>query len=300
MRQPDEMLVMVRVADRGGFTAAAEDVGLTPSAVAKLVQRLETRLGVRLLNRTTRRVTLTAEGERYVGRARKIIADIEEFEADVMAQGSAPRGDLRVACATGVGFATIVGALPSFRQRYPDIRIEFAIGSRRIDLVENQIDVGIRLGGLPDSTFVARKLATFRRILCASPAYLAGAPRLETPDDLVMHECLFATSTADLNLWPFRDSGGRTRRINVTCRYTFDDGMACYLASLAGVGIIRLSNEQAARALKVGRLVPVLEADHVPEAVQLHAVVPHGRQSSPKVRAFIDFLADAYEQQGWR
>jgi DNA-binding transcriptional LysR family regulator len=300
MRQPDEMLVMVRVADRGGFTAAAEDVGLTPSAVAKLVQRLETRLGARLLNRTTRRVTLTAEGQRYVSRARKILADIDECEADVMAQGAAPRGELRVACATGVGFATIVGALPRFRELYPDIRIEFAIGSRRIDIVENQIDVAIRLGALPDSSLVARKLATFRRILCASPTYLASAPRLEAPDDLLQHECLFTSSAADLDMWPFRDSGGRTRRIKVTCRYTFDDGMACYLASLVGVGIIRLSNEQAARALKVGRLVPVLEADHVSEAVQLHAVVPHGRQNSPKVRAFIDFMADAYEKEGWR
>jgi DNA-binding transcriptional LysR family regulator len=299
MRQPDEMLVMVRVADRGGFTAAAEDVGLTPSAVAKLVQRLETRLGARLLNRTTRRVTLTAEGERYVGRARKILADIDECEADVMAQGSAPRGELRGACATGVGFATIVGALPRFRSRYPDIRVEFAIGSRRVDLVENQIDVSIRLGMLPDSSFVARKLATFHRILCAAPTYLANGPRLETPDDLLQHECLFASTTADLDLWPFRE-GARTRRIKVNSRYRFDDGMACYLASLAGVGIIRLSNEQAARALKVGRLVPVLEADHVSEAVQLHAVVPQGRQNSPKVRAFIDFIAEAYEREGWR
>lgn len=299
MGQPDEMLVMVRVADRGGFTAAAEDVGLTPSAVAKLVSRLEQRLGVRLLNRTTRHVTLTAEGERYVARARKILADIDECEADVMAQGAAPRGELRVACATGVGFTTIVNALPRFRERYPDVRIEFAIGSRRIDLVENQIDVAIRLGALPDSSFVARKLATFRRIVCAAPTYLANAPRLETPDDLLHHECLFASTSADLDLWPFKD-GVRTRRIKVNSRYTFDDGMACYLASLAGVGIIRLSDEQAARALKVGRLVPVLEEAHVSEAVQLHAVVPHGRQSSPKVRAFIDFLAEAYEQEGWR
>lgn len=300
MRQPDEMMVMVRVADRGGFTAAAEEVGLTPSAVAKLVSRLETRLGVRLLNRTTRRVTLTAEGERYVSQARKILAEIEEFETDVMAQGAAPRGELRVACATGVGFATIVGALPRFRQRYPDIRIEFAVGARRIDIVENQIDVAIRLGALPDSSFVARKLATFRRIICASPAYLANAPKLETPDDLQHHECLFASMTEDLDLWPFKDSNGRTRRVKVDSRYKFDDGMACYLASLAGVGIIRLSNEQAAGALKNGRLVPVLEAEHLPEAVQLNSVVPHGRQNSPKVRAFIDFLAEAYEQEGWR
>jgi len=299
MRQPDEMLVMVRVANRGGFTAAAADVGLTPSAVAKLVSRLEQRLGVRLLNRTTRRVTLTAEGERYVERARKILSDIDECEADVMAQGAGPRGELRVACATGVGFTTIVSALPRFRERYPDIRIEFMIGSRRIDIVENQIDVAIRLGALPDSSHVARKLATFRRILCASPIYLANAPPLEKPDDLVHHECLYATSAPALGLWPFRD-GTRTRRIQVGCRYEFDDGMACYLASLAGVGVIRLSNEQAARALKVGRLVPVLEDDHVAEAVELTAVVPHGRQSSPKVRAFIDFLAEAYEVEGWR
>src|SRR5690606_29126568 len=117
-----------------------------------------------------------------------------------MAQGSAPRGEIRVACATGVGFTTIVGALPRFRERYPDVRVEFTIGSRRIDIVENQIDVAIRLGTLPDSSLVVRKLATFRRILCASPTYLANAPRLETSDDLMMHECLFSTSAPELGL----------------------------------------------------------------------------------------------------
>src|SRR5690606_19127833 len=133
----------------------------------------------------------------------------------------------------------------------------------------------------------------------APPIYLANAPRLETPDDLAQHVYLYVTSSPARGLWPIRDDS-RTRRIQVPCRYLFDAGVACYLASLAGVGIIRLSNEQAARALKVGRLVPVLETDHVAEAVQLNALVPHGRQNSPKVRAFIDYLADAYEKEGWR
>ena len=290
---------MARVAERGGFTAAAEDVGLTPSAVAKLVSRLEQRLGVRLLNRTTRRVTLTAEGERYVARARQILADIEDCETDVSAQATAPRGEIRVACATGVGFETMVAALPAFSVRYPDIHIEFSIASRRIDLVENQIDVAIRLGALPDSSLVVRRLATFRRVLCAAPSYLERSPPIECPDDLLQHECLFSSIGANLGQWPFRDGEG-TRVIHVSSRYRFDDGLACYRASLAGVGIIRLSNEQAARALKDGRLVPVLELYHVPDAVQLNAVMPNGRQNSPKVRAFIEFLAESYEREGWR
>jgi DNA-binding transcriptional LysR family regulator len=299
MRQPDEMLVMVRVAERGGFTAAAEDVGLTPSAVAKLVSRLEHRLGVRLLSRTTRRMTLTAEGERYVARARQIILDIEECEADVIAQGSAPRGEIRVACAMGVGFETMIRLLPEFRERYPDIRISFSISARRIDLVENQIDVAIRLGALPDSSLVVRRLATFRRVICASPIYLAKAGPVERPDDLLQHECIYSTSAPALSFWPFRD-GERTKTIQVSCRYTFDDGLACYRASLAGVGIVRLSNEQALPALKDGRLVPLLEDDHISEAVHLNALMPAGRQNAPKVRAFIAFLADAYARDGWR
>ena len=299
MRQPDEMLVMVRVAERGGFTAAAEDVGLTPSAVAKLISRLEHRLGVRLLNRTTRRMTLTAEGQRYVTRARQIILDIEECEADAIAQAAAPRGEIRVACATGVGFETMMAVLPAFRQRYPDIRISFAISSKRIDLVENQIDVAIRLGALPDSSLVVRRLATFRRLICASPIYLASAPPIERPEDLLEHECLYSTSAPALGFWPFRDGEG-TKTIQVSCRYQFDVGMACYRASLAGVGIIRMSNEQAGRALKDGRLVPLLEEHHIAEAVHLNALMPAGRQHSPKVRAFTDFLADAYAREGWR
>lgn len=299
MRQPDEMLVMVRVAERGGFTAAADDVGLTPSAVAKLISRLENRLGVRLLNRTTRRMTLTGEGQRYVTRARQIILDIEECEADVIAQAAAPRGEIRVACATGVGFETLVGALPEFRKRYPDIRIAFTISSRRIDLVENQIDIAIRLGALPDSSLVVRRLATFRRLICASPAYLASAPPIARPEDLLEHECIYSTSAPALSFWPFRD-GDKTKTIQVSCRYNFDDGLACYRAALAGVGIIRLSNEQAARGLNDGRLVPLLEEDHIAESVHLNALMPAGRQNSPKVRAFIDFLADAYGRQGWR
>ncbi len=299
MRQSEEMFVIVRVAERGGFTAAAEDVGLTPSAVAKLVSRLEVRLGARLLNRTTRRVTLTAEGERYVARAKQILADIEDCEQDVSAQAASPRGVIRLACATGVGFETLVGALPEFGRRYPDIRIDFAIAARRIDIVENQIDIAIRLGALPDSSLVVRRLATFRRVLCAAPSYLERCSRIEQPDDLLDHDCLYSSAGANLGQWPFKD-GDRIRTIQVASRYQFDDGMACYRAAIAGVGIIRLSNEQAARALDDGRLVPVLDDVHVPDTVQLNALMPNGRQNTPKVRVLVDFLADAYEREGWR
>ena len=242
---------------------------------------------------------MTAEGERYVARAKQILAAIEDCEADVSAQATAPRGELRVACATGVGFETLVAALPAFSARYPDIRIEFSIAARRVDIVENQIDVAIRLGALPDSSLVVRRLASFRRVLCAAPSYLKRSPPIERPEDLLEHECLFSTAGENLGRWPFRD-GTRIQTIQVSSRYQFDDGMACYRAAIAGVGIIRMSEEQAHRALEDGRLVPVLENEHVPDEVQLYALMPSGRQNSPKVRAFVDFLDDAYERQGWK
>ena len=284
---------MVRVAERGGFTAAADAVGLTPSAVAKLITRLEQRLGVRLLNRTTRRVTLTDEGERYVGQARRILADIEACEAELTAQSRAPRGLIRIACGTAVGIDVLLQVLPEFQTRYPDIELDFIMSDRRADLIDEQIDVALRLGSLADSSMVSRRLCVFNRVICAAPSYIDRAGPIVTPDDLLAHECLYLTVVPGHNQWPFRDGTG-TRIVEVHGRIQFNVASAVFAAVLAGFGICRLSDILTGPEIRAGRLVPLLLDQHLPQSIDLTALVPNGRQHTPKVRAFLDFLATTF------
>jgi len=289
------MAVMVRVAERGGFTAAAEDVGLTPSAVAKVISRLEQRLGVRLLNRTTRRVTLTAEGERYVGKARRILAEIESFENDLTAQGATPRGLIRVSCGTSVGIDVLLRGLPEFRILYPEIELDFVLSDRRVDLIDEQIDVALRLGTLTDSSMVSRRISTFTKVICASPEYLRQAGRIVTPDDLSSHECLYVTAMPGLNSWPFRDGAG-VRNIEVRGRIQFNSAAAVFAACVAGLGIGRFSDVVARPEIDAERLVPLLTHE-APWTVDLTALMPNGRQHTPKIRAFLDFLGTMFNTQ---
>jgi DNA-binding transcriptional LysR family regulator len=284
---------MVKVAERGGFTAVAAEVGLTPSAVAKLVTRLEQRLGVRLLHRTTRRVTLTDEGERYVSQARSILAEIEAFEADLTAQGATPRGLIRVACGTSVGVDILLQALPDFRSRYPEIELDFVLSDRRVDLVDEQIDVALRLGDLLDSSLVARHICTFRRVICAAPSYLRNVAPVVTPDDLLTHECLNITAVPNLRLWPFK-AGKGTRIIEVRGRIQFNMASAVLAAGIAGLGIMRVSDVMVGTAIERGCLVPLLMQDHLSQPIQLTALMPRGRQHTPKIRAFLSFLSTTF------
>jgi DNA-binding transcriptional LysR family regulator len=298
MRSAEDMAVMVRVAERGGFTAAAEDVGLTPSAVAKLVSRLEQRLGVRLLHRTTRRVTLTAEGEHYVLQARRILADIETFESELAAQGSSPRGLIRVGCGTAVGMDVLLQRLPAFRAQYPDIELDFILADRLVDVVEEQLDIALRLGALTDSSLISRRICTFNRLICAAPAYLEKAPPLEVPEDLLKHECLYVTAVPGLNLWSFRSDTGQ-KTLEVGGRIRFNMASAVYAACLAGLGIARMSDVLAGRDLLAGRLVPLFMNEHLPHPLDLTALMPAGRQHAPKIRVFLDFLAATFGSTTW-
>src|SRR5689334_11378035 len=206
-----EMNAFVRVAERGSFAAAAEDLSLTPSALSKLVTRIEDRLGVRLLTRTTRRLALTAEGELFVARSREILASIEAAEAEVTAASQTPRGHLRISVGTSYAKQILGPELPRFLARYPDITVELLVSDRQIDLVAEQVDIAIRSGWLGDSTLVARKLHDARRLICASPGYLKahGSPRV--PADLLQHNCLTLTGFSQFNQWPFHTSEGINR-----------------------------------------------------------------------------------------
>lgn len=287
----DEIALFVRVVDRGSFAAAAADLGLTPSGASRSVTRLEHRLGVRLLQRTTRKLALTPEGETLLRRGREILAAIEQAEAEVTAARGRPRGLVRVNTGTAFGKHRLVPMLSAFRERYPEVELEISIADRRVDVIDAQIDVAIRTGMPGDESMVARPLGESRRVIVASPEYLArrGTPR--EPADLARHDCLRITGFARLSEWPLRIDG---RVVPMAVRGTVVCDSADLLRdlALAGVGIVRLAAFMLDDAIADGRLVPLLVEHHVSEPVPITAMMPPGRQHLPRVRALVDFLVE--------
>jgi DNA-binding transcriptional LysR family regulator len=291
------MAVFARAIERGSFSAAAEDLGLTPSAVSKLVTRLEDRLGVRLLHRSTRRITLTQEGEIYLSRARQILADIDDAEAEVARTRGAPRGRLQINCGTAFGLHQLAPALGSFLARYPEIEVDLTVTDRIVDLVAEHADVAIRVGRIADGPLVARKLADLERVICAAPSYLArrGAPH--APADLVDHDCIVATQPGAR--WSFR--GRETIEVvEIVPRVTVDDAVAALHLAVAGVGIVRLVDVIVGEPIRQGRLVALLSDAHYGEPLPLSALYLAGRHRLPKVRVFLEFLEEWCARAPWR
>lgn len=302
MRSADstgEMAAFVRSVELGGFSAAARELGLTPSALSKLVTRLEDRLGVRLLNRTTRRLALTPEGEAYFLRCRHILAEIDEAENEVTRFRDRPRGLLRVSVGTAFGMHQLVPALPGFLDRYPEIELELSITDRRVDIVEENMDIAIRYGALADSSLIARRVCDLWRTICASPAYLErhGTPR--TPDELQQHNCLYISTMPELRRWPF-DTAQGTRIIEVGGKVGSDSAETLLQLAVMGVGIIRLADNIVGAEIARGALVPILTDVHHVEPVPLHIVYPQGRHRSPKVTALVEFLIENFAHAPWR
>lgn len=293
-----EMHAFVRVVERGSFAGAATLLGLTPSAVSKLVSKLEDRLGVRLLHRTTRRLALTSEGDVYFARSRQILADIEEVEAEVAKLRAAPRGHLHVNTSNGFAIHQLVPALPEFLARYPDIQLELSVTDRIVDLVTDHADVVIRTGPIVDTTLTARKIADFQRTICASPAYLRryGTPR--TTEDLAKHTCIvFPMLTT--RRWPFRTSDG-VGYAEIAPRVVTDSSETAVRLALDGVGIVRLGDVIVGDCIRRGHLVPILADVHDAEPVTLSALYLAGRHRLPKVRVFLDFLTERFSGAPWR
>jgi DNA-binding transcriptional LysR family regulator len=287
----DEIAIFVRVVERGSFTTVAEETGLTPSGVSKVVTRLEDRLGVRLLQRTTRRLALTPEGETLLSRGREILLAIEAMESEVTAARGKPRGLVRVN--TGSAFAKhkLIPALPDFRARFPEIEIELGIDDRRIDVIAQQVDVAIRSGPLGDSQLVARKIGEARRVVCASRAYVKRHGKPRSPEDLARHSCLVLAGHARLAEWPMR-IGSAVSPVRVKAWMTCDSADVLLDLVRAGLGIARLSSFLMEDALASGAIVSLLTDHHVPEPVPSTALMPPGRQHLPRVRAFVDFLVE--------
>ncbi len=286
----DEIALFVRVVEEGSFAAAAEGTALSPSGVSKAVSRLEERLGVRLLERSTRRLVLTQEGETLLARGREILAAIEAAEAEVTAGRGRPRGLLKVNTGTAFARHRLAPLLPAFHERYPEVRLALSVADRRIDVVGEQVDVAIRTGPLGDSTLIARNLGEARRVIFASPDYLArrGTPR--RPGDLAGHTLLGIAGFSRLSEWPFRIDG-RAVAVPVETHVLCDSAVVILDMALAGLGIGRLASFLVDDAVADGRLVPLLEDVHASERVPITALMPPGRQHVPRVRAFVDFLA---------
>jgi DNA-binding transcriptional LysR family regulator len=293
------MLAFVRAVECNGFTPAARDLGVTPSAVSKLVTRLERKLGVRLLQRSTRRLALTAEGEIYFERVQRIVGEIADLESDVMRFARQPRGRVRISVGTAFATYALVPALPEFVARYPEVTLDLLISEYAIDLVEAGIDLAIRVGPLGDVNLAARRIGELERVITAAPAYLAkhGMPR--KPEDLARHNCLTLTGIAGQSEWPFRGPSG-VRMLPVKGSITVNNAETLYELALQGLGVIRLSDLIVGPAIRHGKLVPVLVDSHQPEPLPVHAVYMAGRRRPPKVDAVIQFLAEKFSSAPWR
>ena len=293
------MAAFVRAIELGGFSAAAREFGVTPSALSKLVARLEDRLGVRLVHRTTRKLSLTPEGETYFARCQRILADIAEAEDEIGRTRRGPTGLLRIGVGTAFGMHQLVPALPRFLERHPGIRLELSVTDRRLDILDEGVDLMIRMGALSDSTLVARKICDFERVVCASPDYLARHGTPQRPEELLSHNCLYVSTMPELRRWPFR-CGEAVTELEVGGIVGSDSAEALLQLAVEGVGILRLSELIVGAAIARGELVPILADCHQPESLPIYAVYPSARQRSPKVSAMLDFLIEHFAHQPWR
>jgi DNA-binding transcriptional LysR family regulator len=294
-----EMTIFVRAVERGSFAAAADDLGLSPSAVSKLITRLEGRLGARLLIRTTRRLALTADGELFLGRSRKILDAIEAAEAEVASGRRGPQGHLRVHVFPTLAVDHLSVALPTFLARYPRITFEFVVTNREVSLIEDNIDIALHVGSLGKSSFVARKIADLTQIVSASPAYLARHGRPVHPSDLEKHACLTLSHLAGSRIWTFA-AGGEIARVEVGGPATADSAHMLLKLAISGAGIIRFGDIIVGNAIRDGLLVPLLEDWQEPGTFPLWALHQAGRQRVPRVRAFMEFLSECFGGSPWR
>jgi DNA-binding transcriptional LysR family regulator len=293
------MAAFVRAVELGGFSAAARELKLTPSALSKLVSRLEMRLGVRLLNRTTRRLALTAEGALFFERCRRIVADIEDAENEVTRTRERPRGRLRLHVAVGFAMHQVAPALPRFLKRYPEVQVDLLIEDRHVDLVKEDVDISVRPGPIAETAYVVRTICEFERAICAAPEYLErhGVPQL--PEDLAKHNCIVLSGFSSRAQWPFATSSGR-QVIDIVPSTIVNNADCALRFALMGFGIVRLNDFVVAEALQQGRLVRVLERYRPEERAPMLALYPRTRHRLPRVAVMLEFLMTSFAHAPWR
>jgi len=290
MDRIDAMQAFVAVADLRGFAPAARKLGISPSGLTRLIAALEDRLGARLLQRTTRQVALTDIGARYLERVRRILADVEEAESAAEGERTRPNGRLVVSAPVGFGRLHVSPVMSAYLKRYPEVAAELRLADRMINLVEDGVDLAVRIGHLADSSLVARHVGEMRRIVVASPDYLAARGEPATPASIAAHETIqFGAMTAQPD-WRFIEAG-REVRVACTPRFSTNSADAAIQYAEAGGGLTRVLLYQAAAALKAGRLKIVLAKFEQP-ALPIHLVYPTSRLLSAKVRSFVDLVAE--------
>ncbi|MBB1628128.1 LysR family transcriptional regulator [Achromobacter sp. UMC71] len=282
------MQTYARVVELGSFAAAADKLGQARSVVTRQIAYLEEKYGVRLLNRTTRKLSMTDAGRAFYERVRPILAEVADLELSLQAEGQAPSGRLRISAPVSFGILHLGPAIAEYLLRYPDVVIDLDLNDRVVDLVEDGYDVAVRIGPLQDSSLVARPLAAQQLLVCAAPAYLErhGTPR--TPEDLKQHRCLHYAYASTGNEWHF-EKDGTTHLVRVNAALRANNGDVLRTAALAGHGVILQPEFLVGDDVRAGRLVALLQ-DYGHSPISMYAVYPHRRFLSPKVRSFVEHL----------
>lgn len=290
------MSIFVRVVELGGFAAAAREADISATMVAKHVRELETRLGARMLNRTTRRQSLTEVGRLFYDRSKSILAEVDAAESSISALRATPRGTLRVTAPVSFGTRRLAPALVDYLQLHPDVNVELSVNDRVVDLVEEGFEAAIRIGNLPDSRLVARRLHPYRSVLCAAPDYIRRRGQPKSPRDLATHDCLAFSYAGPRGRWRLcretgRDAGEQT--VSFTPRLLANNGEALRQAALNGLGILLQPEVLIAEDVNEKRLVRVLPS-WSPRSRPMHLVYIRDRQPTPKLQSFIDFVVERF------
>lgn len=296
MNTVEAMRTFVRVVDSGGFSAAARQLTIAVSSVARQIDALEAELGVQLLRRSTRTVTLTDAGETYYAQATRILDDLDELHRTLGGLDASPRGLLRVTLPVTFGRLHVAPYIPAFLERYPDLELDLVMSDAVTNLVEANVDLAVRIGAADDLNLVARKLAPHRRIVCASPGYLEKYGTPTSPAEIADHRCLAFSYGSRHRLWRFRRHG-KIEEVRIRGPLRANNAEVLYAAALQSAGLLLMATWLVADAIRQGHLVAVLpdyEASPGPLDVDIFAMFPPGRRTSLKVRCFIDFLQSQF------
>ena len=295
--------MFLAVIEAGSFTGAADKLGTRSGQASKLISRLETELGVRLLNRTTRSVAPTEAGRAYYDRLKPLVDEFDTLDLDIRNISQSPRGRLRLTAPLTFGTRELAPALNAFAGRYPEIELDVSFSDRVVNVVDEGFDLAIRVGRPGDSSLIIRKLCAVRIVVVAAPAYLDANSAPEVPSDLAHHTCIIDTNFREPNRWPFKDGTGEVEMVSVDGRIRYSNAEACVQAAELGLGLACVPAFVAGEALRPGRLIRLLPSFE-PDPYDVHILYPHSRHLAAKVRLLVDFLSERYRQtphweQGW-
>jgi DNA-binding transcriptional LysR family regulator len=292
------LTAFARVVETGSFARAAERLDVSVSSVSRLVADLEAHLDARLLNRTTRRLSLTESGQAFFERCVQLLADLEEAEVAVSSASIVPRGTLRLTCSATFATRHLAPAIAAFAARYPQIRFDVELSERVVDIVEEGFDLAVRVGATGSQNLVGRLIGTTQIVCCAAPSYLARYGEPKEPEDLARHVCLTYEYSPTRNVWTFRDKDGREREVRIAGSLNANNGHFNEALAAEGMGIAREPDFIVGPDVRAGRLTPILRGFE-PPPLNIYVVYPSRRHLSAKVRTFADFLVERFATPEW-